>query len=102
MKTQTVHQDLHKQYLSSYVTTAGARYDFNQNFFIDATFSDEDKISKFGQALILNMIINPLHLHLTIEVIFLKEQQELMGSKEIDLILLHLLELLKIQLQKIT
>ncbi|MCT7520368.1 TonB-dependent receptor [Aliarcobacter cryaerophilus] len=37
-----------KQYLSSYVTTAGARYDFNQNFFIDATFSDEDKISKFG------------------------------------------------------
>ena len=37
-----------KQYFSSYVTTAGARYDFNQNFFIDATFSDEDKISKFG------------------------------------------------------
>ena len=37
-----------KQYLSSYVTTVGTRYDFNQNFFIDATFSDEDKISKFG------------------------------------------------------
>ena len=37
-----------KQYFSSYVTTAGTRYDFNQNFFIDATFSDEDKISKFG------------------------------------------------------
>ena len=39
-----------KQYFSSYVTTAGARYDFNQNFFIDATFSDEDKISKFGKS----------------------------------------------------
>ena len=37
-----------KQYFSSYVTTAGARYDFNKNFYIDATFSDEDKISKFG------------------------------------------------------
>ena len=59
------------------------------------------KLVNLEQALILNMIINHLHLHLTIEVIFLKEQQELMGSKEIDLILLHLLELLKIQLQKI-
>ena len=59
------------------------------------------KLVNLEQALILNMIINPLHLHLTIEVIFLKEQQELMGSKEIDLILLHLLALLKIQLQKI-
>ncbi|MDX4051052.1 TonB-dependent receptor [Aliarcobacter skirrowii] len=36
-----------EQYFSSYVTTAGVRYDFNSNFYIDASFSDEDKISKF-------------------------------------------------------
>ena len=36
-----------EQYFSSYVTSIGARYDFNQNFWIDASFSDEDKISKF-------------------------------------------------------
>ncbi|MDX4061736.1 TonB-dependent receptor [Aliarcobacter skirrowii] len=36
-----------EQYFSSYVTTAGIRYDFNSNFYIDASFSDEDKISKF-------------------------------------------------------
>ncbi len=37
-----------EQYLSSYVTSVGARYDFNPNFWIDANLSDEDKISKFG------------------------------------------------------
>ncbi|OCL86977.1 Vitamin B12 transporter BtuB precursor [Aliarcobacter thereius] len=34
-----------EQYFSSYVTSAGIRYDFNSNFWIDANFSDEDKIS---------------------------------------------------------
>ncbi|RBQ32003.1 TonB-dependent receptor [Arcobacter sp. FW59] len=38
---------LTEQYFSSYVTTVGARYDFNTNFWIDANFSDEDKKSKF-------------------------------------------------------
>ncbi|WP_418187340.1 TonB-dependent receptor [Aliarcobacter lanthieri] len=38
---------LTEQYFSSYVTTVGARYDFNQNFWIDARFSDEDKKSYF-------------------------------------------------------
>ncbi|WP_419677434.1 TonB-dependent receptor [Aliarcobacter lanthieri] len=38
---------LTQQYFSSYVTTIGVRYDFNPNFWVDANFSDEDKISKF-------------------------------------------------------
>ncbi|MGJ0364574.1 TonB-dependent receptor [Aliarcobacter cryaerophilus] len=36
-----------EQYFSSYVTSASARYDFNQNFWIDANFNDEDKKSYF-------------------------------------------------------
>ncbi|MDX4012556.1 TonB-dependent receptor [Aliarcobacter skirrowii] len=36
-----------EQYFSSYVTIAGIRYDFNSDFYIDANFSDEDKISNF-------------------------------------------------------
>ncbi|MCT7546366.1 TonB-dependent receptor [Aliarcobacter cryaerophilus] len=36
-----------EQYFSSYVTSAGIRYDFNSDFYIDANFSDEDKISNF-------------------------------------------------------
>ncbi|WP_419233688.1 TonB-dependent receptor [Aliarcobacter cryaerophilus] len=36
-----------EQYFSSYVTSVGARYDFNPNLWIDANFSDEDKLSDF-------------------------------------------------------
>ncbi|MGJ0287467.1 TonB-dependent receptor [Aliarcobacter cryaerophilus] len=36
-----------EQYVSSYVTSAGIRYDFNPNLWIDANFSDEDKLSDF-------------------------------------------------------
>ncbi|OCL82799.1 TonB-dependent receptor [Arcobacter porcinus] len=36
-----------EQYFSSYVTSAGIRYDFNSNFYIDVNFSDENKISKY-------------------------------------------------------
>ncbi|MDX4058318.1 TonB-dependent receptor [Aliarcobacter skirrowii] len=36
-----------EQYFSSYVTSAGIRYDFNSDFYIDANFSDEDKKSYF-------------------------------------------------------
>ncbi|MBF7065191.1 TonB-dependent receptor [Aliarcobacter butzleri] len=36
-----------EQYFSSYVTTGGFKYDFNENFWIDTTYSNEDKFSKF-------------------------------------------------------
>lgn len=38
---------LTEQYFTSYVTTTGFRYDFNSNFWIDGSFSDEDKLSNY-------------------------------------------------------
>ncbi|KLE01367.1 TonB-dependent receptor [Aliarcobacter butzleri] len=38
---------LTEQYFSSYVTTGGFKYDFNESISIDTTYSDEDKFSKF-------------------------------------------------------
>lgn len=38
---------LSEQYFSSYVTTAGLKYNFSENFWFDTTYSNEDKISEF-------------------------------------------------------